>query len=52
MEERKLMDSQVYSSAWEAHQKEEGFDEVPSPERRGDFGLDGEEGGYEQFLAE
>ena len=38
MEERHLMDSQVFSSAWEAHQKEENFEEIPSPDKR-EFGL-------------
>ena len=50
MEERQLMESQVYSSAWEAHQKEENFEEIPSPDKR-EFGLEGS-AGYEQFLEE
>lgn len=43
MEDRQLMESQVYGSAWEAHQKEEGFEEVASPEKgylEGDEGAD------------
>jgi hypothetical protein len=50
MEERNLMDSQVYNSAWEAQKRMEG-EEPPSPSQQAES-LGEEDGEYSRFLAE